>query len=84
MLFNGHFIISPPGLLDFEGGKERLVRGLQELREVMATTNIDIATAKKLLQGPILDITTHVGQIAMLNGLHGNKIPKESYYDAEM
>jgi len=39
---------------------------------------------KRLLQGPILDMATHIGQLAMLNGLNGNPVPKESYYNADI
>ncbi|QEC69285.1 hypothetical protein FRZ67_18940 [Panacibacter ginsenosidivorans] len=82
LLTEGHFNVAYPNALDFEGERERLLRGLEDLATVLQLRAIDVDTSKKLLQGPILDMTTHVGQIAMLNGLHGNKIPGESYYDS--
>jgi len=84
MILEGHFKVPQPILLNFPQECERLVTGLMELQTVMNTCYIDIDTCEKLMQGPILDIATHIGQIAMLNGLNGHKIPRESYYDAEI
>ncbi|MBZ5857612.1 hypothetical protein [Flavihumibacter profundi] len=78
----GHFNCPAPQLLDFSREKERLLSGLEELIYIINTSVMDFELWKKLLQGPVLDIATHIGQIAMLNGLHGNKIPGESYFDA--
>lgn len=82
LIVDGHFNIAPIGLFDFEQEKERLLFGLRDLQTIIKTSEIDFEIIKKILQGPVMDITTHIGQIAMLNGLHGNKIPKESYYDS--
>lgn len=42
------------------------------------------APAGKLLQGPIADALTHVGQIAMLQRLAGGAVKGENYYKAEV
>ena len=42
------------------------------------------APAEKLLQGPIADALTHVGQIAMMRRLSGVPIKGENYYAAEI
>ncbi len=81
-IMEGHFNIMSPALLDFDSEKERLIAELKELSTVIETISFDMDTGKKLLQGPLADIITHIGQLAMLNGLNGNKIPKESYYNA--
>ena len=39
---------------------------------------------EKLLQGPLSDAMTHVGQLAMLRRMAGNPIPKESFFDADI
>ncbi len=84
MIKEGHFNCPPPECLDFETEVSRFVSGLHQLMEVMDIYDIKPEIGKKLLQGPILDIAAHIGQIAMLNGLHGNKIGKENYYSAEL
>jgi hypothetical protein len=84
MITEGHFNCPSPEALDFNDESKRFIASLQELQSVMSEREIDIEISKKLLQGPILDIATHIGQIAMLNGLNGNKIPKESYYSADL
>jgi hypothetical protein len=84
MIQKGHFNCPPPEELDFEGERNRLVDGLQKLRTTIESTLIEDDVCKRLLQGPILDIATHIGQLAMLNGLNGNKIQKESYYSADI
>jgi hypothetical protein len=40
--------------------------------------------AEKLLQAPIADALTHIGQIALLRRLAGNPIRAENYYRAEI
>lgn len=40
--------------------------------------------APKLLQGPVADALTHVGQVAMLRRLAGGAVKGENYYKAEV
>ena len=40
--------------------------------------------AEKLLQGPIADALTHIGQIAMLRRLAGHPMKGENYFKAEI
>ena len=42
------------------------------------------APIEKLLQGPIADALTHIGQIAMMRRLAGAPIKSESYFVAEI
>lgn len=44
------------------------------LREPLPTATVDT-----LIQGPLADASTHVGQLALLRGLHGAAIRPESY-----
>jgi hypothetical protein len=80
----GHFNCPTPDRLNFNEEVTRFFIILGELQTMIKNNKIDIETTKRLLQGSILDIATHIGQIAMLNGLNGNRIPKESYYDADL
>ncbi len=84
ILREGHFNCPAPEKLDFNGESKRFIAGLHELKKTFENNDTDAGMAKKLLQGPIMDMATHIGQIAMLNGLNGNKIPKESYYSADL
>ncbi len=76
---NNHFNTPSPAMLDLEGETDRLLTALQILEQTLATTEIDTISSKRLLQGPLSDIITHIGQLAMLNGLYGHKVPKEDY-----
>ncbi|MHA1713957.1 MAG: hypothetical protein ACTSW4_08030 [Candidatus Ranarchaeia archaeon] len=39
---------------------------------------------EKLIQGPIVDLITHVGQLAMIRKISGNPIKKEKFVDADI
>lgn len=84
MLQEGNVTSQPPAVLDFDRERNRLIDGLEELQKTIAMTPMEDDVGKRLLQGPILDMATHIGQLAMLNGLNGNKIAKESYYNADI
>lgn len=78
----GDFKSPSPELLDFEGESKRFISGIHQLIRVLEEHSLDPEESKRLLQGPILDASTHVGQISMLNGIHGKPTPYESYYVA--
>jgi len=80
----GHFNTNSLVLLDFESEKARFLLGIRELETVFGEKEIDREVGKRLLQGPILDIATHVGQLAMLNGIFGTPIAKEDYYEIDL
>lgn len=42
------------------------------------------ASVEKLFQGPVADGVNHIGQLAMLRRMAGNKIKGENYYQAEI
>jgi hypothetical protein len=71
-------------LMKFDKECHRFLCGLEELMTALQQSKIEMFVCKRLLQGPILDITTHIGQLALLNGLNGNKIGKENYYDLDL
>lgn len=63
---------------------EELVRfrdAMRRLDELMADAT---ETNEILLQGPICDAMTHVGQIAMLRRLHGDPVAGENFMQAEI
>ena len=82
MIREGHFNCPAPLQLSFDEEVHRFLKTIKDLETIIEENKPGLELSKKLLQGPIMDITTHVGQLAILNGLNGNKIPKESYFDA--
>jgi hypothetical protein len=63
---------------------ERFFAALKKFDDFLASTEPMHASPEKLLQGPIADALTHVGQIAMLRRLAGGPVKGESYYEAEI
>ncbi|OJJ15679.1 hypothetical protein BKI52_37990 [marine bacterium AO1-C] len=55
---------------------------LQELDQSIEAHELRLETAKKVLQGPISDVLTHVGQLAMMRRFHQEPIQGESFFKA--
>ena len=55
---------------------------LKELDESLAQNEITLETAKKLFQGPISDVITHVGQLAMMRRFNNQPIQGEVFFKA--
>jgi hypothetical protein len=55
---------------------------LAELDRELASRVLSPAVEKKLLQGPLSDAMTHVGQLAMLRRWAGDPLPGERYTEA--
>jgi len=55
-----------------------------KLDEYLASDEPLAASTEKLLQGPIADALTHVGQLTMLRRLAGAPIRGENYYAADI
>jgi hypothetical protein len=63
---------------------ERFFAALKKLDDYLASNEPLHTTAEKLLQGPIADSLTHIGQLAMMRRIGGEPIKSESYYEAEI
>ncbi len=61
----------------FFGALTKLDQALQERGEAVPDD-----VARRLLQGPIADALTHVGQLTLLRGLAGAPLQGENYYVA--
>jgi hypothetical protein len=70
--------------LPWETEADRFFTTLKKLDDFLASGEAMHASAEKLLQGPVADALTHVGQIAILRRLAGGPIKGESYYAAEI
>jgi hypothetical protein len=63
---------------------QRLFISLTKFDEFLDSSEPLQAPSDKLLQAPIADALTHVGQIAMLRRLAGDPLKGENYYKAEI
>jgi hypothetical protein len=68
-----------------EGGDQwdvevaRFFANLAALDRALVTATLAPGAAEKLIQGPLADALTHVGQLAMLRGMAGAPVRPESY-----
>ena len=70
--------------LTWEREVERFFATIKKLDDCLASSEPLHASPEKLLQGPIADALTHVGQIAMLRRMAGEPLKGEGYYEAEI
>lgn len=72
-------------LADWETEVERFYDILSRLDEaVIQVSSLHRLTWEQLLQGPLSDAMTHVGQLAMLRRLAGDPIPGENFSRADI
>jgi hypothetical protein len=62
--------------------RERIFKYLKlAIERIDQEIKIDDELLKRLIQGPISDIMTHIGQLAMLRRLSGDPMPRTYYFD---
>ena len=69
------------GTDDWPTEVERFFQGLAALDAALAADDFN-GSIDKLIQGPLADALTHVGQLAMLRGMAGTPVRPESYAKA--
>ena len=69
---------------DWDVEVRRFFDNLAALDRELAATPLVSGAAEKLIQGPLADALTHVGQIAMLRGMAGAPVRPESYARARV
>ena len=74
----------PAPVLDWVEGKARFFAALKTFDDFLASDAPVQFPAEKLLQGPIADALTHVGQIAMLRRIAGVPVKAENMVIAEI
>lgn len=72
----------PP--LTFQPSVERFHDTLAECEFLLKKEELKTNYSKKLLQGPLSDVLTHIGQISLLSGIAGRKIKGENFAAAEV
>ncbi|HXA75832.1 MAG TPA: hypothetical protein VNV41_01755 [Candidatus Acidoferrales bacterium] len=70
--------------LPWDQGSERFFASLQVLDAYLASDAPLGCPAEKLVQAPLADSLTHVGQISMLRRLAGAPVRAENYFKAEI
>jgi hypothetical protein len=63
---------------------ERFFASLKQLDECLASADRIACTPQRLLQGPIADALTHVGQLATLRRIAGAPVKGEDYSRADI
>lgn len=81
----GSYPFHPDPLPTFAEEQERFHAMLHALDELLAQGAIaNELTDDQLLQGPLADVMTHVGQLALLRRLAGAPVPPENFIYAEV
>ena len=70
--------------LELSSEVQRFDSEIRKLDDLLIEKEIDIYLTKKLIQGPLSDILTHIGQIAMLSRMYGKPIKGENFSAAEI
>jgi hypothetical protein len=80
-LTRGEHVWSPAGSRDWSAEVTRFYDGLARLDAGLAG-ELPAGASEKLVQGPLADALTHVGQLAMLRGMAGAPVRPEGYAGA--
>ena len=83
-LAKGAYVWKPAGSEHWEVEVRRFFDGLAELDAALAGDQPFAGSIEQLIQGPLADALTHVGQLAMLRGMSGSPVRPESYAKAEI
>src|SRR5262245_33496848 len=83
-LAHGDYIWKPEGGGDWDTEVKRFFDRLGELDRALESGAPPAGAEEKLIQGPLSDALTHVGQLAMLRGLAGSPVRPESYARADI
>jgi len=70
--------------LEWDKERERFFAALKEFDDYLASEKPLHVSEEKLFQGPVADIITHIGQIAMLRRMGGAPVRGENYFMADM
>lgn len=80
----GTYPRKPEPLPTFDAEIHRFHAMLEEVGTLLASdANVDLTT-EQLLQGPLADTLTHVGQLAMLRRLADAPVPPENFIQAKV
>jgi hypothetical protein len=83
-LARGGYHWSPAQPATWDEACARFFAGLAALDAELARAAPESRPAEQIYQGPLADALTHVGQLALLRGMHGTPVRPESYARAEI
>ena len=83
-LARGDNVWTRGGSDDWQTEVQRFFSELETLDRQLAASTPPAGAAEKLIQGPLADALTHVGQLAMLRGIAGAAVRPESYAKADI
>ncbi|HEY7497740.1 MAG TPA: hypothetical protein VH740_04480 [Vicinamibacterales bacterium] len=83
-LARGEYVWKAEGGNDWNTEVKRFFDRLAELDRLLASNPQSADSVAKMIQGPLADALTHVGQLAMLRGIVGAPIRPESYARAQI
>jgi hypothetical protein len=83
-LAQGEYVWRADGSDDWDTEVRRFFDGLSALDQSLASSVPSERYVQMLIQGPLADALTHVGQLAMLRGAAGIPVRPESYARAEI
>ncbi len=83
-LAHGDYVWKAEGGEDWASEVARFFDGIGALDRALDNRALPERAAEKLIQGPLADALTHVGQLAMLRGLAGAPVRPESYARADI
>ncbi len=63
---------------------EDLHSNLKIMKSILSKEELADETSKRLINGPLSDILTHIGQLAFLRRLQGNPIEHENFSKADI
>ena len=80
----GLSILNVPKPIDSEKSVLKQINGnLVVMKSYLSHNKVDMDTTKKLINGPLSDTLTHIGQLAFLRRLEGSPIEWENYTNAD-
>jgi len=83
-LLKGEMVYLTSSPLQWDDEVSRFFLAGERLDSYLASNAPLVCPVEKLIQGPIGDALTHVGQLVMLRRLAGNPVRVESYFTAEI
>ena len=83
-LAQGEYVRKAAGGDDWNVEVNRFFERLGELDRELELRELPQDVLHKLIQGPLADALTHVGQLALLRGISGAAVRPESYVRAEI
>jgi len=85
LFIGGDYPVQPKVLPGVDAEIGRLHEIIEDLGQLLeGEASLHEITEEQLLQGPLSDAMTHVGQLALLRRLHGSPVPPENFVYADI